>query len=188
MLDVKGLEQRIRQALPGAEVAIRDTTGTGDHFEALVISPSFEGKSTVQQHQLVYAPLSELLKSGALHAFALKTFTPEQWKKKAGDGMRPELKSRLDEETRKHKIVLYMKGTGLFPRCGFSAAAYQMLSNHGEVHTVDVLVDPELREGIKEYSNWPTIPQIFINGQFVGGSDIIREMDESGELEKLIHG
>ena len=99
----------------------------------------------------------------------------------------PELKSRFDEETKNHKIVLYMKGNKLFPRCGFSASALQALSSFGEeVFTVDVLAEPLVRDGIKEYSNWPTIPQVFINGQFVGGSDIVLEMAHSGELEKLI--
>jgi monothiol glutaredoxin len=102
--------------------------------------------------------------------------------------MTPELKARFDEEIRTHKVVLYMKGNAMFPRCGFSAAAYQALAPHGPVHTVDVLAEPEVRDGIKEYSNWPTIPQVFINGKFVGGSDIVRELAERGELEGMIKG
>ena len=99
----------------------------------------------------------------------------------------PELKTRFDEETKNHKIVLYMKGNKLFPRCGFSASALQALSSFGEdVFTVDVLAEPAVRDGIKEYSNWPTIPQVFITGQFLGGSDIVLEMAHNGELEKLI--
>ena len=99
----------------------------------------------------------------------------------------PELKNRFDDETKNHKIVLYMKGNKLFPRCGFSATALQALSSFGEdVYTVDVLAEPDVRDAIKEYSNWPTIPQVFINGQFVGGSDIIVQMAQSGELEKMI--
>src|SRR4051812_38204097 len=102
--------------------------------------------------------------------------------------MTPELKARFDDEIQKHKVVLYMKGNALFPRCGFSAAALQLLQAHGPVHTVDVLADNAVREGIKEYSNWPTIPQIFIQGKFIGGSDIVRELSERGELESLIKG
>jgi monothiol glutaredoxin len=102
--------------------------------------------------------------------------------------MTPELKTRFDEAIRSHKIVLFMKGNALFPQCGFSARALQILQVHGEVHTVDVLADPEVRQGIKEYSNWPTIPQIFINGQFVGGSDILMELEERGELADLVAG
>jgi monothiol glutaredoxin len=100
----------------------------------------------------------------------------------------PELKARFDQETRTHKIVLYMKGNALFPRCGFSARALEMLKTHGEVHTVDVMAEPEVWSGIKEYSSWPTIPQIFINGKFVGGSDIVAELHERGELEAMIKG
>jgi monothiol glutaredoxin len=102
--------------------------------------------------------------------------------------MTPELKARFDDEIQKHKVVLYMKGNALFPRCGFSAAALQMLQQFGPVHTVDVLADPAVRDGIKEYSSWPTIPQIFIHGKFIGGSDIVRELSERGELESIIQG
>jgi monothiol glutaredoxin len=102
--------------------------------------------------------------------------------------MTPELKQRFDDETKKHPVLLYMKGNALFPRCGFSAAAVQILQQYGDVHTVDVLAEPEVRDGIKEYSSWPTIPQIFIKGKFIGGSDILRDLEERGELESLIKG
>ncbi len=102
--------------------------------------------------------------------------------------MRPELKSRFDQEIEGHKVVLYMKGNADFPRCGFSAAALEALRSYGPVHTVDVLADPEIREGIKEYSRWPTIPQVYINGKFIGGSDIVRELAERGELRQLVEG
>jgi acid stress-induced BolA-like protein IbaG/YrbA len=81
MLDPNFIRERILGALPGSEVEVRDTTGTGDHFEARVVSPAFAGKSMVEQHQLVYAPLQDWLKTGELHALALKTYSPEQWKK-----------------------------------------------------------------------------------------------------------
>ena len=81
MLDANFVKTRILEALPGSEVEVRDTTGTGDHFEARVVSPAFAGKPMVQQHQLVYAPLQQWLKSGELHALALKTYSPEQWQK-----------------------------------------------------------------------------------------------------------
>jgi monothiol glutaredoxin len=84
--------------------------------------------------------------------------------------------------------VRYMKGSPQFPQCGFSANAIQLLRAAGleEVYTVDVLQDPEIREGIKEFANWPTIPQLYVNGEFVGGSDIMREMYQNGELQKLL--
>src|SRR5690242_10560809 len=100
--------------------------------------------------------------------------------------MTPEMKARFDEEIKSHKVVVYMKGNPLFPRCGFSAAAVQALMPYGEVYAVDVLSEPEVRDAIKEYSSWPTIPQVYINGKFVGGSDIVRELAARGELEALI--
>lgn len=81
MLDPEWIKSRIVEALPGAEVEVHDTTGTGDHFEARVVAPAFTGKSMVQQHQLVYAPLKDVLATGELHALALKTYSPEQWAK-----------------------------------------------------------------------------------------------------------
>ena len=102
--------------------------------------------------------------------------------------MRPEMKDRFDREIRNNRIVLYMKGTADFPRCGFSAAAIEALRPFGAVYTVDVLADPEVRDAIKEYSNWPTIPQCYINGKFIGGSDIVRELADRGELGDIIEG
>lgn len=84
-------------------------------------------------------------------------------------------------------VVLYMKGTPVFPQCGFSAAVVQILSHMGvQFKGVNVLEDPSLREGIKQYSNWPTIPQLYIKGEFIGGCDIVREMFETGELRQLL--
>ncbi len=87
-----------------------------------------------------------------------------------------------------HPVVLYMKGTPQFPQCGFSQTAVQILSACGvkSLFTVNVLEEPEIRQGIKEYANWPTIPQLYVNGEFVGGSDILREMYQAGELQKLL--
>jgi monothiol glutaredoxin len=98
------------------------------------------------------------------------------------------LKTRFDEEIKAHPVVLYMKGNALFPRCGFSARALELLKPLGPVHTVDVLADNEVREGIKAYSNWPTIPQVYIHGQFIGGSDIVNELAQRGELAALVKG
>jgi monothiol glutaredoxin len=99
-----------------------------------------------------------------------------------------ELKARFDAEIKAHPVVLYMKGNALFPQCGFSAKALQILQRHGPVHTVNVLEDQAIREGIKQYSNWPTIPQVYVHGQFVGGSDIVAELEARGELAPLIKG
>jgi monothiol glutaredoxin len=94
---------------------------------------------------------------------------------------------QIEQTVRNNKIMIFMKGTRNFPQCGFSAATVQVFENLGvPFETADVLADQDLREGIKRYSNWPTIPQVFINGKFVGGCDIIRELYESGELETLV--
>jgi monothiol glutaredoxin len=96
-------------------------------------------------------------------------------------------KSRIDELVKSNDVVLFMKGTALFPQCGFSSRAIAILDHLGASYeTVDVLQDPEIRTGIKEYSDWPTVPQLYVKGEFVGGSDIMMEMFESGELQQLI--
>jgi len=97
---------------------------------------------------------------------------------------------RIKETVTSNPVVLYMKGTPQMPQCGFSAMAVQALQACGvsSFATVNVLADPEVREGIKQYANWPTIPQLYVNGAFGGGSDIMREMYQSGELQKLLEG
>jgi monothiol glutaredoxin len=94
----------------------------------------------------------------------------------------------IREQVSSHPVVLYMKGSPQFPQCGFSAGAVQILKacGVGEVFAVNVLADDAIRQGIKEFSNWPTIPQLYIKGEFVGGSDIMREMYESGELQQML--
>ncbi|MEA1073090.1 Grx4 family monothiol glutaredoxin [Sphingomonas sp. LY160] len=98
-----------------------------------------------------------------------------------------DVKQRLDGIVQANDVVLFMKGTPLFPQCGFSSRAIAILDRLGTSYeTVDVLQDPEIRTGIKEYSDWPTIPQLYVKGEFVGGSDIMMEMFESGELQQLV--
>lgn len=96
-------------------------------------------------------------------------------------------KTRIEQILNSHKVVLFMKGTAQFPMCGFSARATAILADLGSpFHAVNVLEDQEIREGIKEYGNWPTIPQLYINKQLVGGSDIMMEMYQTGELQTLL--
>jgi len=96
----------------------------------------------------------------------------------------------LKEQVTAHPVVLYMKGTPVFPQCGFSSKAAQILKMCGvkEYFSVNVLEHPEIRAGIKDFSNWPTIPQLYIKGEFIGGSDIMTEMFQSGELQKKLQG
>jgi monothiol glutaredoxin len=93
---------------------------------------------------------------------------------------------RIKQDITDHPVVLFMKGTPVFPQCGFSAAVVQILTELGiKFKGIDVLADPSIRQGIKEFSSWPTIPQLYVRGEFVGGCDIVREMHESGELKDI---
>ena len=96
-------------------------------------------------------------------------------------------RDQIAKDISENDVMLYMKGTPVFPQCGFSAAVVHVLSELGvKFKSADVLKDPELRQGIKEYSNWPTIPQLYVKGEFVGGCDIVKEMFESGELDTYL--
>ena len=98
------------------------------------------------------------------------------------------IKEKITKQIQENSILLYMKGTPEFPQCGFSARAVQLLHACGATQfgSVNVLDDPDVRQGIKDFSNWPTIPQLYVKGEFIGGSDIMTEMYESGELQNLI--
>lgn len=103
--------------------------------------------------------------------------------------MSEDTNARIDQLVKGNDVVLFMKGSPLFPQCGFSSRAIAILNHLGvEFETVDVLQDQAIRQGIKSYSDWPTIPQLYVHGEFVGGSDIMMEMYESGELAQLFGG
>jgi monothiol glutaredoxin len=99
-----------------------------------------------------------------------------------------DVQQRIDDLVKSNRVMLFMKGTAQFPMCGFSGRAIQILKAAGatDIKTFNVLEDEAVRQGIKEYANWPTIPQLYINGEFVGGSDIMMEMYESGELQQAL--
>jgi monothiol glutaredoxin len=99
-----------------------------------------------------------------------------------------DVQKRIDDIVKSHPVVLFMKGTAQFPMCGFSGRAVQILKACGvsELTTVNVLEDEEIRQGVKDYANWPTIPQLYVGGEFVGGSDIMMEMYQSGELQQVL--
>ena len=101
--------------------------------------------------------------------------------------MSEDIMKKIQSQIDQNKVILYMKGTKEVPQCGFSARVVQIINSYDvPFETVDVLADPDIRQGIKAYSDWPTIPQLYINGKFIGGCDICIEMDESGELEPLL--
>jgi len=101
-----------------------------------------------------------------------------------------DVQQRIEQTVTSNPVVLYMKGDARFPQCGFSATAVQILKNCGvnDFVTVNVLADEAIRQGVKEYANWPTIPQLYIRGEFIGGCDIMKEMAQTGELQKLLEG
>ncbi|MEA5463154.1 Grx4 family monothiol glutaredoxin [Leptothoe sp. PORK10 BA2] len=101
--------------------------------------------------------------------------------------MSPEVKEKIDSLVTSNKILVFMKGTKLMPQCGFSNNVAQILNSLGASYeTIDVLADQDIRQGIKEYSNWPTIPQVYINGEFIGGSDIMIELYQNGKLQEMV--
>ena len=101
--------------------------------------------------------------------------------------MADQVTERIKQDITDNQVLLYMKGTPVFPQCGFSAAVVQILTTMGvKFKGIDVLADPEIREGIKAFSQWPTIPQLYVKGEFVGGCDIVREMFQAGELQQLL--
>lgn len=101
--------------------------------------------------------------------------------------MTRDIKQEIQETVNAHPVVLFMKGNKHMPQCGFSAAAVSMLNELGvSFKDMNVLSDPELREGIKQFSDWPTVPQLYVRGQFIGGSDIMREMHQNGELKTAL--
>ena len=101
--------------------------------------------------------------------------------------MKDPVQEHIEREISEHDVVLFMKGTPVFPQCGFSSLVVQVLSHLGvKFKGIDVLSDPALRQGIKAFSDWPTVPQLYVKGEFVGGSDIMMEMFESGELQQLV--
>src|ERR1700691_3072752 len=106
---------------------------------------------------------------------------------KKGNQMSDQLKKKIEDQVKTNKIVIYMKGTQDFPQCGFSAQAVQVLKTTKlPIYSVDVLSDDALWGALEEYTQWPTVPQIFINGEFIGGCDIVTELYERGELQKLV--
>lgn len=101
--------------------------------------------------------------------------------------MTPEVQAKIDDLVKQNKVIVFMKGSKLMSQCGFSNNVVQILSTLGiPFETVDILADNEIRQGIKEYSNWPTIPQVYVNGEFIGGSDILIEMYQKGDLQQMV--
>jgi len=190
MVQPDAVEAAIQQVIPDANVTVEDLTGGGDHLQVTVVSSAFAGLSRIRQHQMVYGALQQELASEAIHALALNTSTPSDaasLKLNSGSTMDTSTKARIETLVSSSPIFVFMKGSKLMPQCGFSNNVVQILHSLGVAfETFDVLSDPEIRQGIKEFSSWPTIPQVYVKGEFIGGSDILIEMYNTGELrEKL---
>lgn len=185
-MSAQDISDLITSGIPDAKVRIEDLRGDGDHYAAHIISPSFQGLSRIQQHQMVYKALQGKIGNATtacfIHSHVCRVILIGEVKH-----MENIIFEQIKKDITTNDVVLYMKGTAAFPQCGFSAAVVQVLSQLGVAFKdVNVLEDSNIRQGIKDFTNWPTIPQLYIKGEFVGGCDIVREMFVSGELQDLL--
>lgn len=192
VVNLHAIKEILLKQLPDAKVEIIDTVGDGNHFEATIVSDVFLNKNDIQRHKIIYDALGSIV-GNELHALSIntKTFSEnttigEKLQSSTKDLYNDTLK-KIDEVIHKYDVILFMKGTKLAPMCGFSATVCNIL-NSLNVHfeDVNVLSSEEIRENIKVYSNWPTIPQLYIKGEFIGGCDIVRNMYSDGTLSDLL--
>ncbi len=173
---------RIKAGIPDAEVTLTDLAGDDNHWAAHVVSAQFVGKTRVAQ-----AGLCRNRGGHGRRSPRLATDHGNPHLRRRGALPMSDTNARIAEIVNSNDVVLFMKGTPLFPQCGFSSRAVAILEHLGVPYEgVDVLQDMEIRQGIKAYSDWPTIPQLYVKGEFVGGSDIMMEMYEAGELQQLM--
>ena len=178
------LEERIASALPGAQVSVEDLTGGGDHFRAEIVSDRFEGLSRIEQHKLVYDVFGDEI-GGAHPRSVHQDLQPRKTRSHAMTN--DEIRAFIENAIKENKVILFMKGIPNQPACGFSARTAGALNALGvQYAALDILPDPRIREELSGLSGWPTIPQLFVDGELVGGSDIVMEMFESGELAELL--
>ncbi len=192
--NIENIKKLLKENFPSSHVEIEDTMGDGNHLEITIKSDMFLNKSDIQRHQMVYALLGNLV-GNEIHAVAMnldtisedttsnavhKTIDIDKLEKDS-------ILNTIHEAISKYDVILFMKGNKENPMCGFSATVNNILKNL-QVNFVDVnvLSSNEIREGIKLYSNWPTIPQLYIKGSFIGGCDIVTLMYENGSLINLL--
>ena len=198
MVNLIAVKEKLENAFKGAKVSVEDPNGDGHHFEAEIISDEFINIPQMKRHQMIYDVLGSIV-GNEMHALALttKTFAEASGNNTENDSLYPthvpsipldsEILKKIDEAVKTYDVLLFMKGTKNLPSCGFSATVCSILNHLGVEFTgVNVLASDEIRENIKLYSSWVTIPQLFIKGHFVGGADILREMFENGDLVKLL--
>ena len=192
MADLAELKRMIEAALPGAEVEMVDEGG-GDHLRAIVTAPQFEGLSRIDQHRLVRAAVKPRFDDGQIHALSISTQPPRLRKRTpafaiVSSWLIQSSSSRSRLAIAENPVLLFMKGTPDAPRCGFSMRVVGVLEQLGvDYGAIDVLpaLQP-LREITTELFDWQTFPQLYVNGELVGGCDIIEEMLDSGELGELL--
>ena len=173
------VRELLQGAFPSGEVEVSSFSGT-DHLSARVRSDRFAGLSLIEQHRLVYAPGP---------APDLRRHHPRIADQDGGHMIvtDDQIREEILQTIRGNRVMLFMKGTPDFPRCGFSARTVQCLNESGaEFAAMDILPDPRIRQELSAHSGWPTIPQLFIDGELVGGCDIVSELHESGELRQMV--
>jgi monothiol glutaredoxin len=195
-ININELTKMLNESFPSSDVKVIDTVGDGNHLEATIISDSFSGKNSLQRHKMVYDSLGSIV-GNEIHALALNTHT---FAEKSGEAVSHGLQNKdqninlsddilkqIDTLVKDNEVVLFMKGNKDMPLCGFSSVVNHILLDLLQVNfvDVDVMADYKIRDKIKEYSNWPTIPQLYVKGQFIGGCDIVRGMFQNGELQEL---
>lgn len=195
-INLKTLKNLIQEQFDGAKVEIIDTVGDGNHLQAHVIYDGFSGKSNTERHKMIYDTLGSVV-GNEIHALSLITETKKEHNEQQHNStfsqydnynLNDETLVKLADFINSKDVLLFMKGNKEQPMCGFSAQVSNILQHIGvNYEAINVLEDAIVREKIKEYSNWPTIPQLYIKGHFIGGCDIITTMYQSGELQKLIN-
>ncbi len=196
-INTNELKRMLNESFPNSEVKVIDTVGDGNHLEATIISDIFVGKNSLQRHKMVYDSLGGIV-GNEIHALALNTHTFDE---KNGDSVSHGLQikdnnidpnddvlKKIDLLIKSNDVVLFMKGNKDMPLCGFSSVVNHILLDilKLDFEDVDVMADYKIRDKIKEYSNWPTIPQLYVKGQFIGGCDIVKGMYQNGELQALL--
>ena len=174
------IKLKLEQSLPGSKVEVINNTldhvghnSSKDHIIVKVLYAGFKDKTLLEQHQMIIDLLQDEMRE-KIHALQIKTAVPDP------------LFEKFQDLIHSAKIFLFMKGNPQAPKCGFSARVVKLLGSH-EFKSFDILEDEEMREAIKRFSNWPTFPQLYVHGKLVGGCDIITELAEKGELEKILN-
>ena len=195
-VSLDAVKELLQNNFKDAKIILQDVVGDGAHFELKITSDSFINKSSIERHKMVYDVLGSIV-GNEMHALSIiaKTFAEiegsEQTSQQAVQekNLHSDMLKKIDELVHNSDVVLFMKGTKEDPMCGFSyQVASTLLSLGLDFVDINVLADQEVRENIKLYTNWPTIPQLFIKGEFIGGCDITMEMYHKGELQSLLSG